>query len=101
VIVTLKVRRFRGGESYVQEYRVDVRDLRTTVLDLLIKVKDNLDGSLAFRYACRMGLCGACTVKINGRPRLACATKLVDLGTDTIVVEPVADRVVKDLVVDG
>jgi succinate dehydrogenase subunit B (EC 1.3.5.1) len=48
-----------------------------------------------------MGLCGACTVKINGRPRLACATKLVDLGTDTIVVEPVADRVVKDLVVDG
>jgi len=54
VIVTLKVRRFRGGESYVQEYRVDVRDLRTTVLDLLIKVKDNLDGSLAFRYACRM-----------------------------------------------
>jgi succinate dehydrogenase subunit B (EC 1.3.5.1) len=41
VIVTLKVRRFRGGESYVQEYRVDVRDLRTTVLDLLIKVKDN------------------------------------------------------------
>jgi len=78
-----------------------VRDLRTTVLDLLIKVKDGLDGSLVFRYACRMSICGACTVKINDRPRLACATKLIDLGTDTIVVEPVADCVVRYLVVDG
>ncbi|AEA12429.1 Fumarate reductase iron-sulfur protein subunit B [Thermoproteus uzoniensis 768-20] len=100
MIVTLRVRRTRGGERYIQIYRVDVDDLRTTVLDLLIKVKDNLDGSLAFRYACRMGLCGACTVKINGRPRLACATKIADVGTD-ITVEPVADKVVKDLVVDG
>ncbi len=101
MIVTLRVKRFRGGESYVQEYKLEVQDLRVTVLDLLIRVREDLDGSLAFRYACRMGLCGACAVKINGRPRLACTTKLMDLGDGVVTVEPIAEKVLKDLVVDN
>lgn len=74
-------------------------DGKITVLDLLMKIKEDLDGTLAFRYACRMGLCGACTVKINGKPRLACTTMVADLGGE-ITVEPITEKVIKDLVVD-
>ncbi|AAL64369.1 MULTISPECIES: 2Fe-2S iron-sulfur cluster-binding protein [Pyrobaculum] len=91
---------YPGGVSYVQEYHVDVGDGKITVLDLLIKVKEDLDGTLVFRYACRMGLCGACTVKINGKPRLACMTMVADLGSE-ITVEPITEKVIKDLVVDA
>lgn len=97
--VILTVKRYRDGAQYEQKYTVDA-DPNTTILDLLIKVRDDLDGSLAFRYACRMGICGACMVKINGTPRLACATKISDLGTNAVYVEPLTDKVVKDLIAE-
>ena len=94
------VRRRKDGVSYDQVYHVDA-DPRSTVLDLLINIREDLDGSLSFRYACRMGVCGACAVKINGRPALACTVKLMDLGTTNIYIEPISDKnVIKDLIVD-
>ena len=48
------------------------------VLDGLNHVKDRLDGTLAYRWSCRMGICGSCGMTVNGEPKLTCATFLAD-----------------------
>ncbi|CNV69781.1 fumarate reductase [Mycobacterium tuberculosis] len=48
------------------------------VLDGLTYIKDHLDGTLSFRWSCRMGICGSSGMTINGDPKLACATFLAD-----------------------
>src|SRR5215467_15881744 len=60
----------------------------TTVLDALIHAKSYLDNSIAIRYSCRMASCGSCGMRINGIPRLACYTKISELASDSVVVEP-------------
>jgi len=101
-IVELKIRRF-DPESKKQQfstYKVPVRK-GSTVLEALQYVKDNLDGTLTFRHSCRMGICGSCGININGKPMLACYTQVLDLGADSIVLEPLANMpVIRDLVVD-
>ena len=82
----------RGGSNKKSEisydsYRVPVSRW-TTVLDALIYVKERLDSSVAIRFSCRMASCGSCGMRINGIPRLACYTKISELGTDTIKCEP-------------
>ena len=105
--VTLNVRRFNPDSerptSYFQEYSVDV-DESAMVLDALIKVREETDGSLALRCSCRSAICGSCTMRVNGQARLACKTKLSDVsgnGNGAVVVEPAGNmQVIKDLVVD-
>jgi succinate dehydrogenase / fumarate reductase iron-sulfur subunit len=92
----------RGGPGldgrYVQ-YRLDV-DRYTTVLEGLLKIREELDPGLALRYSCRMGMCGSCGMRINGRPGLACLTRVSRLGED-ITVDPMNGFTpVKDLVSD-
>lgn len=73
----------------------------TTVLDAILDVKKHLDHSVAVRYSCRQASCGSCGMKINGRPRLACFTKISELDSDVITVEPMNNYpIVRDLVVD-
>ena len=48
----------------------------TTVLDALVEVQRGQDPTLAFRYACRVGMCGSCAMVVNGRERWACRTRL-------------------------
>jgi succinate dehydrogenase/fumarate reductase iron-sulfur protein len=101
-IVEFNVARYNPetGKSYVSTYKVLVAK-GTTVLDGLLYVKDNLDETLTFRHSCRMGICGSCAVNINGQPMLACYTQVLQLNTDSIKIEPVANLpVIKDLVVD-
>ena len=77
--------------------------LRTewTVLDGLNHVKNQVDPSLAFRWSCRMGICGSCGMNVNGEPRLTCGTFLSDYAPGPIRVEPLANfPIVRDLVVD-
>ncbi|MFP3205670.1 MAG: 2Fe-2S iron-sulfur cluster-binding protein [Metallosphaera yellowstonensis] len=62
-------------------------DPYTTVLELLLKIREEQDPSLVLRYSCRMALCGSCGMIINGRPRLACLTKMKDLD-ELIRIEP-------------
>lgn len=70
------------------------------VLDGLIKIKEEKDGTLTFRRSCAHGICGSCAMKINGINRLACQTLLNEMKS-TIVVEPLPGfKVIKDLVVD-
>lgn len=99
----LQVRRFNpenGGEPYLQEYTVPYRS-DTVVLDALNYIKDNLDGSLTFRWSCRMGICGSCGATVNGIPRLTCESFLSKMRAPIVRVEPLEHfPVVKDLVVD-
>lgn len=72
----------------------------TTVLEAILDVKKHLDHSVAVRYSCRQATCGSCGMLINGRPRLACFTKISELESDTITVEPMSNfPVIRDLAV--
>ena len=105
--VTLSVRRFNPDVDepapYLQDYELEV-DGSSTVLDGLIKVREEIDGSLALRCSCRSAICGSCAMRINGQAKLACNTKIAlaaSKGNGAIVVEPMGNMpVVKDLVVD-
>jgi fumarate reductase iron-sulfur subunit len=73
----------------------------TTVLDALVDVQRRLDQTLAFRYACRNGMCGSCGMVIDGRERWACRTLLRTLHTESITVRPMYHHpLIRDLVVD-
>ena len=71
------------------------------ILDALNYIKDQLDGSLSYRWACRMGVCGSCGMIVNGKPVLTCATYLESLLPGPIRVEPLQGfPVIRDLVGD-
>lgn len=95
---TIHVRVKRSGAGR-QEFDVRVTD-PVTVLDLLREIQRAHDASLAFRYSCRVSMCGTCTIRVDGRSALACST-VVPPGCDSIEVAPMAGLpVVRDLVVD-
>jgi fumarate reductase iron-sulfur subunit len=74
---------------------------KMTVLDALAYIQRHCDRSLAFRYACRLGMCGTCTVMVNGVPRWACRTSIERLGVPTIRFMPLRFLpVIKDVLVD-
>lgn len=103
--VRLRVKRQDAGESgnsSYSDYTVDMPE-GATMLDALLQVRDYEDGSLAMRYSCRSSICGSCAMRVNGRARLACKTKAIDManGDEPIVVEPMGNMpVIKDLVTD-
>ena len=71
------------------------------ILDGLNYIKDHVDGSLSYRWSCRMGICGSCGMNVEGEPKLTCATFLTDYAPGPIRVEPLTNfPVVRDLVVD-
>ena len=71
------------------------------VLDALNYIKDRLDGSLSYRWSCRMGICGSCGMMVNGEPKLTCATFLSSYAPDVLRVEPLRYfPVVRDLVIE-
>ncbi len=75
-------------------------DEDTVVLDALNHIKDQEDGTLTYRWSCRMGVCGSCGMNVNGVPKLTCATFLRDYPGE-IRVEPLANfPVMRDLVVN-
>jgi len=101
-IVEFKIQRFdpEANRHYTSTYKVPVYK-GTTVLEGLQYIKDNLDETLTFRHSCRMGICGSCGININGKPMPACYTQVLDLGVDSITLEPLSNLpVIRDLVVD-
>ena len=101
--VVLEVTRYRPEQDEApttQRYEVPLRK-DWTVLDGLNHVKDTLDGTLSYRWSCRMGICGSCGMTVNGEPRLTCGTFLTALGSGPIRVEPLQNfPVIRDLVVE-
>ena len=98
-----KLRVFRGdsqgGEE--KEYEVPV-DEGMVVLDALFYIQANYDGDLAIRWNCKAAKCGSCSTEINGKPKLACKTRMDSFAEgETITVYPIkAFPVIKDLVTD-
>jgi fumarate reductase iron-sulfur subunit len=99
--VTLRVFRWTADQAErLDEYRVTAA-ADTTVLDALVEIQRAQDPTLAFRYACRVGMCGSCAMVVNGRERWACRTRLESLGPGPISVRPLYHfPLLRDLVVD-
>jgi fumarate reductase iron-sulfur subunit len=73
------------------------------VLDALNHIKDKVDGTLTYRWSCRMGICGSCGMMVNGEPKLACATFLSSYAKNgnKVRVEPLRYfPVMRDLVTE-
>lgn len=70
-----------------ESYRIEVEE-GMTVLDVLERIRLTLDGSLMYRRSCHHSSCGTCACLVNGVERLACNTRVLDLGTDTVRLEP-------------
>lgn len=101
--ITLRISKFNpknDSSSKFVEFKVPVQKW-TTVLDTILAVKQYLDPSIAVRYSCRQASCGSCGMKINGKPALACYTKISELNSNTVTVEPMNNfPILRDLAVD-
>lgn len=110
--VTLAIQRANPdvpGSSGVKNYDVEVQPT-DRVLDALLYIQRNLDGTLAVRRSCAHGVCGSDAMRINGKERLACKTLFQDVisaderaagATPTVAIEPLRHlEVQKDLMVD-
>ncbi|MEN7547079.1 succinate dehydrogenase/fumarate reductase iron-sulfur subunit [Rapidithrix thailandica] len=83
-----------------QQYEVPLRK-DWVILDALNHIKDQLDGTLSYRWSCRMGVCGSCGMMVNGKPVLTCATFLEKFMPGPVRVEPLENfPVIRDLVID-
>jgi len=103
-MVTIKVQRFDPSADvvpYWQAYQVKPKP-GMTVLDALFEILNHQDGTLAFRFCCRAGVCGSCAMMIAGKVRLACETQVAALpAKKEIHLSPLPhQKVVKDLAVD-
>src|SRR2546428_1633704 len=108
---TLRVFRWSADTpERVEDYRVSSGP-DTTVLDALVDIQRTQDPTLAFVYACRVGMWGSCAMVVNGRERWACRTRLAALDTRTMASTAARSNVVtvrplyhlpliRDLVVD-
>jgi succinate dehydrogenase / fumarate reductase iron-sulfur subunit len=116
---TLRIRRYdpRSGEAaHWDEHTVEMPETQS-VLDAILKVKDETDGSIGIRCSCQQAICGSCGVRMNGKPGLACNTHLVEAArrghgtgwnppqegqqSTVITVEPMGNMpVIRDLIVD-
>ena len=114
----LKIRRYdptSGQAAYWDEHAVDLAG-SNSVLDAILKVRDEVDGSVGIRCSCQQAICGSCGVRMNGKPGLACNTHLDEAATRrhgagwnppsggepaVIEVEPMGNMpVIRDLIVD-
>jgi fumarate reductase iron-sulfur subunit len=104
--IVLEIARYapdRDEAPSFQSFEVPLRK-EWVVLDALNHIKDKVDGSLTYRWSCRMGICGSCGMMVNGEPKLTCATFLSQYAGKngrpaTIRVEPLRYfPVVRDLV---
>lgn len=100
--LTVKILRIKPGEEdkkYYSEFLVQEKP-RMSVLILLDEIKETLDSGIYYEAVCRSSICGACAIKINGQPKLACKTQVSSLPSK-ITLEPLdIFPLIKDLAVD-
>lgn len=101
---TFKIYRYSpddGENPSWDTYTIDLDECGPMVLDALIKIKTDIDPTIAFRRSCREGVCGSCAMNIGGRNTLACTKGIDEFKTNTIVISPLPHMpVVRDLVPD-
>ncbi len=98
----IRVSVWRGGaDGRFEEFEVP-RRASQTVLDVVTYIQRNLDATLAYRFACRVGMCGSCAMTVNGTPRWTCRTHMDKVAKGgRVEIAPLANLpVVRDLVAD-
>lgn len=104
--ITFNVFRFNSETDYLPYYKKIAMEVTSeeVVLDILNRIKWEVDGSFSYRRSCRHGICGACAIKVNGKGVLACKERMNDMielfGTE-LTLEPLSiKRAVKDMIID-
>lgn len=103
--LTFRLLRFNpetGDRASWQDVRLDIHR-GMTVLEALIRIKNEVDGTLSLRYSCRSAICGSCAMDINGSEKLACRTSVRQEFErhGQVAIGPLRNMpVIKDLVVD-
>ena len=101
--IALEVTRYRPEqetEPTVQEYEVPITQ-DWVILDALNYIKDEVDGTLSYRWSCRMGICGSCGMMVNGEPKLTCATFLSEYAPGPVRIEPLKNfPIIRDLTIE-
>jgi succinate dehydrogenase / fumarate reductase iron-sulfur subunit len=89
-------------KGHFDHFEVEIEDeSKTTILDVLFQIQKTQDATIAFRYACRVSMCGSCGMVVNGLEALACKTIVGDIKGKEITLRPMNHfPIVKDLVVD-
>ncbi|MXP09234.1 succinate dehydrogenase iron-sulfur subunit [Pseudoblastomonas halimionae] len=89
-----------GENPRYDTFEIDLDDCGPMVLDALFKIKNDIDPTLTFRRSCREGICGSCSMNMNGKNGLACTTAIEDLKGEIRITPLPHMEVVKDLVPD-
>lgn len=89
-----------GENPRTDTFEVNLDECGPMVLDALIKIKGEMDSSLAMRRSCREGICGSCSMNIDGKNGLACTTAIADIEGDATIYPLPHQPVIKDLVSD-
>ena len=97
----LRVWRGDAGAGTLTDYQVEVNE-GEVVLDVLHRLQATQTSDLAVRWNCKAGKCGSCSMEINGRPRLACMTRMSTFEpSQTLTITPLRTfPVIRDLVTD-
>jgi fumarate reductase iron-sulfur subunit len=98
----LQVRVWRGGSDGAYETFAVPRHDSQSVLDVVTYIQRELEPTLAYRYACRVGMCGSCAMTVNGVARWTCRTHVAKVARDgALEIGPLSHLpVIRDLVVD-
>jgi fumarate reductase iron-sulfur subunit len=99
----LSVEVWRGAQTGRFQTFAVARRTSQTVLDVVTEIQREQDPTLAYRFACRVGMCGSCAMVVNGRPRWTCRTRVGEVvgADDRLRLEPLRNfPVVKDLAVE-
>lgn len=89
-----------GDNPRMDKYTIDLAECGPMVLDALIKIKSEIDPTLTYRRSCREGICGSCSMNIDGTNTLACTKAIADVRGDVKIYPLPHMPVVKDLVPD-
>jgi succinate dehydrogenase / fumarate reductase iron-sulfur subunit len=102
-LLTLRIRRFnkeKDPPGWIETFQVEIRK-GMNLLEALLHIQDDQDGTLSFRYSCRGAVCGSCAMRVNGKDVLACRTHVDDLLEKPALIEPhPLFPVIRDLIVD-
>lgn len=102
-LLTVNIQRFRPDRDpsrWTEAFCVQPRK-GMNLLEALLRIQDEDDGTLSFRYSCRGAVCGSCAMLVNGQLVLACRTPVESLMGKTVLIKPLPHfPVIRDLIVD-
>ena len=102
-LLTLRIRRHQREKDppqWIETFQVETRK-GMNLLEALIQIQDEQNGTLAFRYSCRGAVCGSCAMRVDGKVVLACRTHVEEILAKPVLIEPLPYfPVIRDLIVD-